>query len=64
MIILVIIVTIGTGAMIWVRMGSPMPPLSDKAASEAPKQFDTTSGQHMRPRWSQGEGAGYDAGYN
>ena len=63
MTIMVIIVTIGTGA-IWVRLGTPMLPLFGKAAPEPPKQLDMTNGQQMHPRWSEGEGAGYDAGYN
>ena len=56
---LVAIVVIGI--TVWFQMqGSNAAP----SAVEAPRQYDTTGGQEMRPRWDNSGGQGDDAAGN
>ncbi|MCB1469026.1 MAG: DUF2749 domain-containing protein [Rhizobiaceae bacterium] len=64
MIIVAITIAIAATAMVWLKLSSPDEIASEKALREAPQQFDITSGQDLRPRWTEGEGAGHDVGYN
>lgn len=58
---LVAIVVIGI--TIWFQMGSGVPP-APTGAAEPPRQYDTTSGQEMRPRWNNSGGQTDDAADN
>lgn len=57
-----IVAIIVIGITIWFQMhgNPPAPP----AAVEAPRQYDTTGGQEMRPRWDNSGGQGNHAAGN
>lgn len=55
---LVAIVVIGI--TVWFQMQGSKPS-STPSAVEAPRQYDTTGGQEMRPRWDNSGGQGDDA---
>lgn len=51
------------GITIWLQTQPQSAPAS-AGAVEAPRQFDTTGGQEMRPRWDSGGGQSHDAAGN
>lgn len=52
-----------TGITVWFQtQGSN--PAPTPSAVEAPRQYDTTGGQEMRPRWDNSGGQGDDAAGN
>ena len=62
----ILVVVLACTALVWIGLsiwfasngGQP-----DRAGDllEGPRQFDTTGGQEMRPRWGNGEGQGDEA---
>lgn len=62
-IIATLIVVLAIGVTIWLSSGNRDAPLP-AGETAAPPQFDTTGGQEMRPRWSNGGGQADDAGGN
>ena len=62
--IVVAIVVIGIGATVWIAQNPTDAPASATPAAVAPQQFDTTSGQEMRPRWDTREEQGNDTAEN
>ena len=63
-IVAAIVVVIGIGATVWIAQNPTDAPASATPAAVAPQQFDTTSGQEMRPRWGNGEEQGNDPADN
>lgn len=55
-----LVAIIAIGITIWFRAGSVFPPASTDAVV-APRQYDTTGGQEMRPRWDSSGGQSNDA---
>lgn len=51
------------GITIWFQTQQPGSP-SPAGAVEAPRQYDTTGGQEMRPRWDSSGGQSNDAAGN
>lgn len=52
------------GLAIWFAPGTGDESSGAGDLFEAPRQFDTTGGQEMRPRWGEGEGQGDEAAGN
>jgi uncharacterized membrane protein YqiK len=51
------------GITVWFQMQGSNPAPAPSAV-EAPRQYDTTGGQEMRPRWDNSGGQGDDAAGN
>lgn len=60
-IVAAIVVVIGIGVTVWIAQNPTDAPSPAAPAAVAPQQFDTTSGQEMRPRWGTPEEQGNDA---
>jgi len=60
-IVVAIIIVVGIGVTVWIAQKPNDAPTSAVPAAVAPQQFDTTSGQEMRPRWGTQEEQGNDA---
>ena len=52
-----------TGITVWFQMQDSKPSPAPSAV-EAPRQYDTTGGQEMRPRWDNSGGQGDGAAGN
>ena len=63
-IVVAAIVVIGIGVTVWIAQNPAGAPNSAAPATVAPLQFDTTSGQEMRPRWDTREEQGNDTAEN
>jgi len=55
-----IVAVLTIGFTLWFQTRQLTPPTSSDAV-EAPRQYDTTGGQEMRPRWDSGGGQANDA---
>ena len=51
---------VAIGITIWFQVQGQTPP-APIGAGDAPRQYDTTGGQEMRPRWDSSEGQSNDA---
>lgn len=51
---------VAIGITIWFQMQGQTSP-APIGAGDAPRQYDTTGGQEMRPRWDSSEGQSDDA---
>jgi hypothetical protein len=56
-------VVLAIAVLLWFRTQEAAPPAAP-AAADAPRQFDTTGGQELRPRWDNGGEQSNDAADN
>ena len=54
---------VAIGITIWFQVQGQTSP-APIGADDAPRQYDTTGGQEMRPRWDSSEGQSNDAAGN
>lgn len=64
-VVVTLVAIVMIGITIWFQTrGSASNPPAQTGAVEAPRQYDTTGGQEMRPRWDSSGGQSDDAAGN